>query len=904
MPPKADSVAVISLGPDGKLRPRCLTAGGRPICKFCHHFIVWGGIAAEKPPHRVEFPHHPSSTSLKKCVDSGKCVLCAILYHSLLDSRRPIEDVDLPDRQIRLGTLPPDNDVPLYRLLVEIVPLSVETAGLHTFDFETLRRVYSNLIDVSTMSRQKGLDFLEHRVESLKRMQKHRPGCSNEVWSILLPDDERRFFRYTNEISADEYFAVILPFYRVEIPLQSMYFKDGITGDLPINQVLDQADEDGLRYDKDTTGSQFALKQIHAWRGICSRHHKQCVAFTRQVASLRFVPKRLLDLTNIKLDPNGNYLEGKPVLISAASFEGSPNISYAALSHCWGKLQPLRTLMSNVSDWEKGIPWKKFPKTFRDASFIAKSLGIDYLWIDSLCIMQDSEDDWKEQSSMMGLIYRCSVICISALSAKNSSEGLFVKRDSRLQRPFKLWEASPWDFPDKGPLYLFPFAKKYGNDPKGPLQERAWVLQEELLSTRRIMFGQDMVYWQCVSCKTSESLPMSIFTATPFRGIDEIEWNRIYQLGIGGALDLSNPGSKDVERFYMCWLLIIQAYSKRKLTKGSDKLAALAGIAAEYQKATGDTYHAGLWRKYVWRELLWHVSSPGAPCFNRPQPKELRESEPMKDFAAPTWSWASINAKIMYFSLYRPDTVSDHEVLLEILDISTSPSSPSDISNQYTGTINLRGKLSVATVLLYSSSESYYELAWETRKDQPADSNLARESNFYDHYYGALDRLAAIRKGVDSKGKANEANDYDFDTLVTSLTAKPDGHLPAYIPSEEELQYEITDRGFDKARLRDGRLPFPATRYHLPDDYSGHPIVRDEDRVQLGHWAPDYKISESEYTVTFLAVSRSRGLVYCLGLELVDSQSQLYKRIGLGFWHELAWEETNRDLRNVELKII
>ena len=125
---------------------------------------------------------------------------------------------------------------------------------------------------------------------------------------------------------------------------------------------------------------------------------------------------------------------------------------------------------------------------------------------------------------------------------------------------------------------------------------------------------------------------MSIFNSYPLEGINRIDWNRVYQLGIGGVLDLLSPGSKDLEKFYMCWLLIIQAYSKRQLTKGSDELAALAGIANEFQKATGDTYHAGMWRRHLWRELLWHVSSPGAPCFNRRQPKEVRESKRMKDF--------------------------------------------------------------------------------------------------------------------------------------------------------------------------------------------------------------------------------------------------------------------------------
>lgn len=125
---------------------------------------------------------------------------------------------------------------------------------------------------------------------------------------------------------------------------------------------------------------------------------------------------------------------------------------------------------------------------------------------------------------------------------------------------------------------------------------------------------------------------MSILSDHPSEGLHTLDWNRVYQLGIGGILNLSSQQSNDLEKLYMCWLLVIQAYSERKLTKGSDKLAALAGIASEFQRAMGDNYHAGLWDKHLWRELLWHVSSPGTPCLNRRQPKKAREGKPMEDF--------------------------------------------------------------------------------------------------------------------------------------------------------------------------------------------------------------------------------------------------------------------------------
>ena len=257
----------------------------------------------------------------------------------------------------------------------------------------------------------------------------------------------------------------------------------------------------------------------------------------------------------------------------------------------------------------------------------------------------------------------------------------------------------------------------------------------------------------------------------------------------------------------------------------------------------------------------------------------------------------------MYFSLYRPDNSLDHEVLAEVLNISTTPTSPTNISNQYSGTVSLRGKLLTATILLNGASKEYYDLPWETRLDETLTSRTTSDSHkdsksFYRHYFRALNQLATLRGDLcqpdvkdtqsnDSITSLKQADRYELDYLVRSLTTKRDGYLPPYIPSESEFQTELLDRGFCKEGLRQGG--FPGTRYNLPDDYSGHPIFSDRDRAQVGYWAPDYKNSDCEYSVVFLAVSRSRGLVYCLGLELVDAKRHLYRRVGLGFWHERAW---------------
>ncbi len=66
---------------------------------------------------------------------------------------------------------------------------------------------------------------------------------------------------------------------------------------------------------------------------------------------------------------------------------------YTALSHRWGDVQPLTTQTATIEERKAGIPWQLLPKTFQDAATATKSIGVDYLWIDSLCIVQDDHDD-------------------------------------------------------------------------------------------------------------------------------------------------------------------------------------------------------------------------------------------------------------------------------------------------------------------------------------------------------------------------------------------------------------------------------------------------------------------------------------------------------------------------------
>ncbi|KAB5542496.1 heterokaryon incompatibility protein-domain-containing protein, partial [Coniochaeta sp. 2T2.1] len=109
--------------------------------------------------------------------------------------------------------------------------------------------------------------------------------------------------------------------------------------------------------------------------------------------------------------------------------EGLPHpVSYTALSYCWGTTEPLATLSTNINEMRSGIPLSKLPRTIKDAIQVTKFLGIQYLWVDALCIIQDDKIDWARESAAMAGIYGNAYVTIAAASASSADEGFLHGR--------------------------------------------------------------------------------------------------------------------------------------------------------------------------------------------------------------------------------------------------------------------------------------------------------------------------------------------------------------------------------------------------------------------------------------------------------------------------------------------
>ncbi|KAL9576050.1 MAG: hypothetical protein Q9212_007429 [Teloschistes hypoglaucus] len=260
-------------------------------------------------------------------------------------------------------------------------------------------------------------------------------------------------------------------------------------------------------------------------------------------------------------------------------------------------------------------------------------MEIRYLWIDSLCIIQDSEDDWKRESKLMGAVYEHAFCNIAAAKASSGDEGLFTHRSLFDVRPciVENEEAS------LGATTVFVEDKKYFEfDPLGskdPLHLRAWVAQEWIMSPRVLHFGHYQSCWQCLEFNAPEASHWGV-------------WNRNRKISLIPKSHLVPQSDDDI------WREVVGMYTAGKLTyPAKDKLMAISAIAKKLYPE--DTYLAGLWRDELPEQLLWTTA---LGC---------HRADPWR---APSWSWASVDGRISCLPRIWP-----RESLIRVVDVKVIP---------------------------------------------------------------------------------------------------------------------------------------------------------------------------------------------------------------------------------------
>jgi hypothetical protein len=286
-----------------------------------------------------------------------------------------------------------------------------------------------------------------------------------------------------------------------------------------------------------------------------------------------------------------------------------------------------------------GFSLSDLPNTCRDAVVVARALGVRYIWIDSLCIVQDSKEDWEREAAAMCDVYSNAIVTLAGLDSPDSDTGLFVSDPTRqtYYLPCVLENG------ELGNVYarkhyvklLMGFlhadrAPPAGDDFGGVLQTRGWTLQELTLSPRILWFSAWELGW---SCRTETACEC-----------DPIPTAQLMERSAGRLTTFAQK--HEPVNWLTMWRDFVQVFTRRKLSHATDRLPALIGIATAMSERIHGEYYAGLWEENLETDLLWVTN-----WFMLTADEQVPQRLPVPVDYAPTWSWASVMGPIWFVSM-------------------------------------------------------------------------------------------------------------------------------------------------------------------------------------------------------------------------------------------------------------
>ncbi|KAK2756049.1 heterokaryon incompatibility protein [Colletotrichum kahawae] len=388
-----------------------------------------------------------------------------------------------------------------------------------------------------------------------------------------------------------------------------------------------------LRILERSTASESTLSLAKSWYLHCSEGHREC-ASTQD----RWLPTRLLDVGE-----HGNH-EWKLIIPAEDMPQHVEYSPYMTLSYRWGPNHDFLLLSETVLGFRSGQAIREMPQTFQDLITVAHYFGIRYVWIDCLCIMQDSAEDWESEAALMAEVYSHSACNIAAVDGKSPRDGLFRDRDPDQLRhrtmPSSICSAEVTDYYVTRMEY---FQRQL--DP-GTLMERGWVLQEWFLAPRMLYYASRQILWEChqpiAKCEAfRHAIPYEYTLKRSRYDLKTVQRDMDEEYGLLTAEEANT------------WVRLVGRYSRCDLTHPSDKLAAFAGVAKLFLRASGDSYLAGIWKSRILHELTWVVVPPKA--------------RPSCGYRAPSWSWASVDGPI---DMRSPKPLHKAEYWVEFIDAS------------------------------------------------------------------------------------------------------------------------------------------------------------------------------------------------------------------------------------------
>lgn len=411
--------------------------------------------------------------------------------------------------------------------------------------------------------------------------------------------------------------------------------------------------------------SDSCFRLASSWLNTCTETHPAC-----QLGAEPPLPTRVINVG----------AEGKqdPFLLESQSLRGQ----YVALSYCWGdpKVHPvLKTTSETYQKHQQCIDFASLPKTLRDAVTITRRLGLQYLWIDALCIIQGDADDWARESSRMCEVYSNAYLTIAGSNAAGNADGIFNKQ---------AYGMPPEEIPYKDGMTIY--VRKHlarlhdnyaemtrGSDKPEPINCRAWTLQEGFLSNRILRYTSNELVWECNEWRHCECG----LSSAPIEPDDEASNRSIRKPDMVETLSLSD--------IYQKWVEVMTHASERQLGYEEDRLPAISGLAKQFVAAfervgnPNEQYLAGLWRSNLARSLIWSIEDDR----DRVGRYDVIEVRRPKAWRAPSWSSVSVEGPV------RIPQISSFRSAIKVLEASTEPSTLDPYGQVASGNIVARGRV-------------------------------------------------------------------------------------------------------------------------------------------------------------------------------------------------------------------
>lgn len=421
---------------------------------------------------------------------------------------------------------------------------------------------------------------------------------------------------------------------------------------------------------------EYTASIVREGRSHCSEEHKELPCSKEPVG---FAPTRLISIGT----------EAAPLRLVESTAATGP---YATLSYCWGGAKPPSTTKATLSARLHDIPEDSLPVVFRQAIQLARMLEIPYIWIDSLCIIQDSVEDWEAEAQRMFLYYRNGSINIAAATSQNPDTPLTKSLDdmwSSISVKVHDPQGTPW------PINIRRLPEPIGSSMDlGPLYTRAWTFQESLFAPRTINFTRQGLVWSCTTLpKISHSY------------LDKMTGAIISpSLGFSHLKSISTrAGNKEVDAIEN-WLVLLVLYSSRFLTFPMDRLPAISGAAALFHESLRCRYLAGHWYHGLPQSLAWHGQESRGLL--TPLPRE---------YVAPSWSWASVTQA----TLHPVGVTSTPSSAAKLLAVHCDVPGTNPYGRVSSGFIDLHGKTVNILFNVQEGTCSFRHPHWQFHADSP-----------------------------------------------------------------------------------------------------------------------------------------------------------------------------------------